>query len=417
MKLTTFLSQSSTRFGVREVRDGLNHRFPLVASRLAGGSPWGIPLLVTLDYAISRSKRIKASSLRKELEIIAIVHDWCASNQIDFLARIQAGTFLTHAEVDQLAEVLRTRRMRSNAHKVPMLGPTVEPGTYRARLKSACRYVVWNGRRHQSTLRRGTPSSPNSYYLIYAEALKAFERSFKDHFPGVRRRRRKGLSREQVGKVLIAITPRSPSNPWNPSVQHRNFLIVALMLLLGLRTSEVRGLELKHVGTDPLHPSLEIAANYNNPLDRRARPASTKTQASFRWIPLTPEIYRLISNYVRAIRKQKVIRSREPFLFLSERGREISESSIYHLVVSLRAFVGHPTMSPHTLRHTFSDLVRISGHHDGLNSKHVDDVLRRLLGHSENSRSTEGYGGIWIEGEVNRIVFELGERLFEAYPQ
>lgn len=360
---------------------------------------------------------MKSTTAFREMEVVARVHEWLKTLEIDLLARVESGEFLNQAEIRALATFLRIR-LRTSGVRPLRFGKVIEPSTHRFRLDVACDYLNWLGQRRQGRLTRGTPAAPNHFYIEYDRRLEAMTSCFRDHRPSTwPRNGRTGLNSQQAASLHLVSIPGSPNNPWLPAVQARNHLIVMLMMFAGLRVSEIKGLELHHIGADGLNPLLKIKADPDNPMDRRASPASTKTPNSVRIVPLPRSLYALLSAYVREHRPQHVKRRREPFLFLSTWGRELSGQSIYDLVMRLKPATGIHDLSPHRLRHTFVEKGWRRGREMGLDPQRIEDVLRSLVGHSATYPTMARYAKGVIREQAEELTVRLAcefEKLLES---
>lgn len=370
-----------------------------------------------VDYALARLDQVKSTTAFREMEVVARVHEWLKTLEIDLQARVESGEFLNQTEIRALATFLRIR-LRTSGVRPLRFGEVIEPSTHRFRLDVACDYLKWLGQRRQGRLPRGTSAAPNHFYIEYDRRLDAMTSCFRDHRPSTwSRNGRTGLNSQQAASLHLVSIPGSPNNPWLPAVQARNHLIVMLMMFAGLRVSEIKGLELHHIGADGLSPLLKIKADPDNPMDRRASPASTKTPNSVRIVPLPRSLYALISTYVREHRPRHVKRRREPFLFLSTWGRELSGQSIYDLVMRLKPATGIHDLSPHRLRHTFVEKGWRRGREMGLDPQRIEDVLRSLVGHSETYPTMARYAKGVIREQAEELTVRLAcefEKLLES---
>ena len=144
--------------------------------------------------------------------------------------------------------------------------------------------------------------------------------------------------------------------------KERDMAIVTMLLGMGLRLSELTALNIGDVNFDD--GSIKI----------------TRKGGKERMLPASDDVMVAIQRYIRT-RDEKLPQSA---LFLSKRGRRISNASIWHLVGKYmrQAQIEKDKLSPHTLRHTFATMLLRQG----------ENILtiKQLLSH-RNLRTTERY--------------------------
>lgn len=144
--------------------------------------------------------------------------------------------------------------------------------------------------------------------------------------------------------------------------KERDMAIVTMLLGMGLRLSELTALDIGDVNSDD--GSIKI----------------TRKGGKERMLPASDDVMVAIQRYIRT-RDEK---SSQSPLFLSKRGRRISNASIWHLVGKYmrQAQIEKDKLSPHTLRHTFATVLLRQG----------ENILtiKQLLSH-RNLRTTERY--------------------------
>jgi integrase/recombinase XerD len=180
-------------------------------------------------------------------------------------------------------------------------------------------------------------------------------------------RPRPALSRLRVKTPRPMILPLSVDEVarfWRSFRTSRDFAIVGLMLLQGLRSQEVLALNLE----DLLLAEAQI----------RVRGKGSK----IRFLPLAPETIDLLDHYMRLERPDGC----GPALFVSlkgpARGTRMTSAGLRSLFRHHRLTTGVTIANPHRFRHTFaSDMLRA-----GVSLP----ALMRLLGHSQ-IQTTLGY--------------------------
>lgn len=168
-------------------------------------------------------------------------------------------------------------------------------------------------------------------------------------------------------ELLKMAEPTNHSNPFeDEGVRLRNWLILNLMLLAGLRRGEVLLLQIDALKHD-VSPStgetlywLDVTTTEEE--DYRANPPSIKTMSSHRQVPVSSELAELWEHYVSEVR---VDNSKTAFLVTSLRGEPLSAESVTKMFEKLTASLssesrrlfsertgGKRHISPHDLRHT-----------------------------------------------------------------
>jgi integrase len=167
---------------------------------------------------------------------------------------------------------------------------------------------------------------------------------------------------------LLAIAePRSPRNPFlGEQTQLRNWLIVNLLLLCGLRRGEALLLSIDALKQDVDPDTGELAhwldvTTTDEEDDRSTRP-SLKTDQSHRQIPVSSSLAELYELYVNNARAPS---DEHAFLLTARNGEPLSAESVNKLMRQLTAALlpgalqrfreragGKANVSPHDLRHT-----------------------------------------------------------------
>ncbi|MCZ8112338.1 MAG: tyrosine-type recombinase/integrase [Betaproteobacteria bacterium] len=198
--------------------------------------------------------------------------------------------------------------------------------------------------------------------------LRSFIRNIK-----VRKSRKKGikfgraLPSRTLFELLEIARPDSPRNPFlGESTRWRNWLIVNLLLLLGLRRGELLLLTIDALkqDVDPETGQLVCWLDVTtvDDEDERSTKPSIKTETSHRQIPVSEEISELYERYVTDFREQS---DSHPFLMTARGGSALSAESVNAMLASMSSELGRDAtdqfskrtggkkrISPHDLRHT-----------------------------------------------------------------
>jgi integrase len=187
------------------------------------------------------------------------------------------------------------------------------------------------------------------------------------------------LTQEAAERVLTFVQ-NDASTP--PQQRFRNAAIIAIMLLAGLRKSEVLRLRISAVDFEAA--VIRVVAGKG--------PHGGKHCT----VPMTPQLARILRAYA-AIRERAVIDA--PEFFLGTRGNEaLSDITLRRLFEQISRVTGIH-VSPHMLRHTFCTLLSKFGVPDRL--------AREAMGHADE-KTLRRYQHVY-EGEVAEAMtkFEL----------
>jgi len=187
-----------------------------------------------------------------------------------------------------------------------------------------------------------------------------------------------GPTWDQVSHMLEAAAGPEP-------VHLRNRAILLLLAVYGLRSGEVRRLQLDDINWH--QDSLHI---------RRSKSGCLEL------FPLEPSVGNALARYLQGGRPQSP--SRLLFLTLRAPYRALSEGALRHLVRRYLALVGLPAKgyAPHSLRHACA--ARLIA--DGLSLKEIGDHL----GHRSTS-ATRTYAKVDLRGLREVAAFDVGELL------
>jgi site-specific recombinase XerD len=188
-----------------------------------------------------------------------------------------------------------------------------------------------------------------------------FQRSYRTRSPlGYGRPRRalaRGLRLKQERRLILPLSSEEVAKFWQSFRTFRDLALVGLMLLDGLRSCEVLGLQLQ---------DLQLAQG-----EMRVRGKGNKQ----RLLPLPPETLQVLANYLRL--ERPLTNSSALFVSLKgpQRGQPLSPAGLRSLFRHHRVLTQVPHANPHRFRHTFgSDMVRA-----GMSLP----ALQQLLGHAQ----------------------------------
>lgn len=167
--------------------------------------------------------------------------------------------------------------------------------------------------------------------------------------------------------LLVVANPVSPRNPFKDyRVRWRNWLIVYLFLLVGLRRGELLLLSIDSLKQDVDSETGEwvrwLDVTTTEYEDRRATRPSIKTAESHRQVPISEDLAALYERYVAEFRESS---DDHAFLLTARGGTPLSAESVNKMLEELTAALGDKAakrfkqrtggkqhVSPHDLRHT-----------------------------------------------------------------
>jgi len=163
----------------------------------------------------------------------------------------------------------------------------------------------------------------------------------------------------------------------------RNSLAVLLFYSCGLRLAELVGIDRDDLSADGT--SLRIRGKGDKE----------------RMVPILEEVRDKIRHYLRVIERQKICKSEEKALFLTQQGKRISRTTVYRLVQDELTRAGvQGKKSPHVLRHTFATHLM----NGGADMREIQE----LLGHA-SLQATQVY--------THNSIARLREIYAKAHPR
>lgn len=395
--------------------------------------PYGLPVHeVTVYLDKYRKKGRAANTIHFACSALALLYRELDAANINLLARLGEGQFLSIPELDRLVSATQYRRQDLNEDDRE-LG--------RANVININRIVLRRSKKHTERLpvNLQTHASRLRYiadYLAFisnyvAEGLSSTDRrelegeteralkAFLEHIPAVSKRAklgaRMGLTVEEQAKVMAVVHPESLNNPWKRGiVRRRNWLIIVLLLATGIRRGELLGLQISDIC--PNQPKLRILRRADAMEDARTNQPNTKTHD--REIELLPSIMRALQAHLKERRGIKAARA-IPQIFVSEDGKALSSQSIDKLFKQLRlACPGLPvSLTSHVLRHTWNE--RFSEAAEAMQLPEVVEERARnnQQGWSDKSNMAATYTRRYNAKKGREISMKLQEKLDDQLKQ
>lgn len=228
--------------------------------------------------------------------------------------------------------------------------------------------------------------------------------------------------------LLKVAHPDSDRNPFVlEQVRTRNWLIVHLLLLCGLRRGELLLLVVDSLkrDIDPATGEVSYWLDVTNAEeeDERAYRPSIKTLDSHRQIPISAELASLYEHYVGEVR----VAASSAFLFTSERGLPLSVESVTKMFEVLTSALtdealekfriqskGKRHISPHDLRHTCATARYSMFMESGANRELTLQRMRAFFGWSVTSKMPELYAHSAIKDDLLRAWNDAFDRRIEG---
>ena len=389
--------------------------------------PGGLPVHeATLFLDRFRRKGRAANTIHAVCGVLAFLYRELDSAKLSLLDQLAKGQFLTPPELDRLAAAAQYRaddlaaiegsskphvinrariRLRRNGGEIE--AASVDVATTASRLRYIAEYLEFVS----DYVGAGLPAPQRTELeLESTRALKAF----REHVPPVSNRAklgaRVGLSEDEQERLLDAVRPGSPTNPWQRDyVQLRNWVMVVLLLATGMRRGELLGLQIGDLHAT--QPKLDIFRRADAIEDTRRVQPATKTYD--REIELKPNIMRVLWSYINKDRNQIKAARTFPQIFVADDGQPLSLSSVDKLFMQLRvACPGLPVrLTSHVMRHTWNE--RFSEQAEALGLSETDEARARnsQQGWSENSKMGSTYTRRFNERKGREVSLKLQEAL------
>lgn len=228
--------------------------------------------------------------------------------------------------------------------------------------------------------------------------------------------------------LLQVAQPESERNPFvDQRVRERNWLIVNLLLLCGLRRGEMLLLVVDSLKRDVEPTTGEITywldVTSTEEEDERAYRPSIKTLDSHRQVPISAELAELYEHYVGEVR----IEGPHAFLLTSERGLALSAESVTKMFEVLTTALsdealekyriqsrGKRHISPHDMRHTCATARYSLFMGSGADKELTLQRMRAFFGWSVTSKMPELYAHAAIKDDLLRAWDDAFDKRIEG---
>jgi len=422
-------------FRVENLKLQSGERLSLLVDAATGVPLWHPTLFVLTEL---RATNRAAATMQQATRAVMVAHQVLRHLGVDLEERLAAGQILELAEIDALADLAgltqealdelleakwlapSARRPRvSSLERVRMRSvPTEQPlrvgsETKGIRLIYIRDYLAW---RIRGTLLKLDFQHP-AYQGLVATAPLVVGR-LSERIPSSSRLNdldaRQGVGEEVRARIAQVTHPDSPENPWkNRHVRVRNQLIVRWLLELGLRKSELLGVQLGDL--DMRANEVLIARRADDPLEVRKEAPNVKTKD--RLLALGKELAQLTREYVQGPRRAIRDARRLPYLFVATgTGLPLTKAAVSKLFIELRRKVpGLPEeLSPHVLRHTWNDRFSEFMDEHGVPPDEEEKMRKQQMGWSDSSKMPAVYTRRHTRRKTNEASMAMQAQAFDA---
>lgn len=337
----------------------------------------GLPVVAPCEWILSRRHR-SLNTLTRNLQELTPLYAWLEEKCVDLFALIRSARYWTEAFVSSLVEYLR--RTQRQGRKVVKL--VVSPDTANKRISTVLNYLDWCfdvvlGERDLGVERRGEIAE------VQKKVIRGLHNAYISPEPP-QRGIKKGLTAAQARFLQEVLEPSVSKPGRSVHMCTRNFLVIVLMLLYGLRPGEVLSLRLCDVEFGALS-NLNVRRRRPSAEDSRSRPASIKRAGRILVLD-NPRFAKLLNDYAMNARELAVRRAKREgnsFFFLSRDGLPLSESSVQAIFKRVRRAYPESlpdNLSAKSLRHTFTDNLYRELRRQGIPQDETRAILMYLRG-------------------------------------
>jgi integrase len=408
-------------------------RYCLLSDRLTGMLAFYPTLFATVRL---RNHGLSVNTMKQYISSINVLIEFCRWNDINLEDRFEVKDYLTVNEIDGLCDlcqkfiVTKYNYYSTDVYEFPLNGDCIisnyskfcmQAGkkgykkppvlvarrTLYMRLTVLAMYTEWLARLIADNFDRETAHRINEMkQAILSRRPRRLGRKasskFFDPTP-------KGLDAYTEDRLWEFIAIGSKENPFkSKKIQERNFLILLLMWLLGLREGELLNIQVKDINFNL--NLLRVVRRADSKDDPRNEQPLVKTNP--RILPLDPEVVTLLRAYIVKTRKNIPNASKFKYLFPVHKsgptqGWPLSVSSFRKIFKTIGKV--HPELSfnPHQLRHTCND--RLSEAWDSLpsdkrmTSEKEEKARNYLMGWNPDSKM-----GVWYSARhIRRRAYEV----------
>ncbi|CAM3985544.1 site-specific integrase [Vreelandella rituensis] len=412
---------------VEAIRQPAGHEVPLLIDED------DMPIPSANEFILAR-QHLKPNTLIRNARELMPFFEWLQAQRVDLWQRVSSGLGFTEAEiVGSLFFMLRRDRARGKVKKL-----VVEPATFNQRLLTTAAFLRW----YFNTCLVGMPSEHRLRERVkenQARIASWFNEGYISAAPTARASASKSLTDQEQAFLIECLNPihgkgigkltkippfkkgatpaqkksrqkAKESRQRQDALGHRNFVAMLLMLQAGLRRGELLSLRVEDVVVSSAS-QVNVVVRPPDPNDtRRPRP---EVKRNARPIFMSPIFARAVDEYITEWRPILLDRAEidNDYLILSGGGEPLSLARLNKIFEQLRkAYPGRlpAHLSPHTLRHRFSQNLERSMREAGMGEEERKKALAIIRGDS----SLESQN-VYIEAEVHKQASKVLARYQE----
>lgn len=367
----------------------------------------GMPIPVPNEFILSK-RASSSNTLIRNLRELKLLYQWMKIHRIDLYGRLIQKKLFTEAEiVGSLVEYLR--KNHETKHRISKIA--VRPNTFNQRLITIKQFLNWYIETYIGNL--PFTSDHYQYYVEYKKRLTSLlDRCFINS-PPTNRTLAKGLTdREQSSLIKLTRPKKGNKNP----IDHRNYIMVMLMLSFGFRPGELLSLKVEDVQLGGIS-SIRVHRRPPDSRDiRRPRPQIKRNgrvlAINDKSLAIALDLY--ITKWRDILDEKNQINTEWDYLILNQDGTPLSLASLtqyFQILRNRHSKVLPANLSPKTLRHTFSSSMERLLREAGIEENNRKKTLAYLRGDSSLS-SQDVYTFKETELEANKYLGQYQRGIF-----
>jgi integrase len=230
-----------------------------------------LPNLTATEWLLRFSGTKAQNTIRNRGQDICVTLEWADLRSIDLNERLLSGRGFNVAELTDLAKFMGTSFQTNNHGQTAII--QVGARTHRRRVKTSFHYFKWI---LEGALLRLNIDDPR--FDRMREKLKIIEgqlEALTPPTPSEDRTVAKGISSVARRRLFEIIAPGSKENPFPLELQLRNFVIIGLLFLLGLRLGELLALKFEDISFGHL-TTIRVVKRRIDQDEKRKRPQKPK---------------------------------------------------------------------------------------------------------------------------------------------
>jgi len=391
-KMKTFIASSGERF-----------------SQLYEADEPGFPLFYPTAF-IARAIRLSTTHETQKVYLATIkrICEWESGRGIDLAMRFHDRRFLSTAEIDDLANHLRARKLGDK-------GEVIGSPKYNTYVAYAADYIRWLA--DEVITDSNTPDVRDAIKDQHTKLLKKKRRK-----SGSKTAREQSIAAARLSveanNLLLDLFDqpfKGIQQPQDVGPRLRNVVMLRVLYETGMRIGELLSLKLKSfieaVGGDSAY--LKIERNHHDAVDKRVNQPVAKTLG--RIVPISESLEKLIENYRDSWRAEvpNVGFSNEDFIFVVHRsgasqGLALPAASFYASLANLKKL--NPTLMPvhpHLLRHDWNYRFSKKADLEGMSKEEERTARAALQGWAIDSHMPSVYG----RRHTEEIAHDIGRKI------